>query len=90
MLEIFAGGITAAIFYYIGYLSGRKNKITLLKEICSCTHASSFHDSKGCHKTKRTEVYDQYGNWSGYQEVECRCIRYVGPASSYVPELDGQ
>jgi len=89
MLEVFAGGITAAIFYWIGYLSGRKNKNRLLKEICSCTHGANFHDSKGCHQTKRKEVYSN-GEWLGYQEVECSCVRYVGPTSSYVPELDGQ
>jgi hypothetical protein len=62
------------------------------REICQCKHGSAFHDATGCHQRleKATVTdYDAFGKARAWESSECPCVRYVGPLSSYVPELDG-
>lgn len=57
---------------------------------CRCGHASVFHDSSGCRKmVTRPVKWDEDGEECKWVEAECECLRYVGPHSTYIPELDG-
>lgn len=57
---------------------------------CRCKHASVFHDVTGCRKIVTVPVkWDEDFVESKWERRECECLRYVGPHSSYVPELDG-
>lgn len=71
-------------------------------EICQCKHAVSEHDKNGCHHVstiyeKVIVGYREYGDGDKMPIMDkkatgsatCTCVRYVGPHSSYVPELDG-
>lgn len=72
-------------------------------EICQCGHAVSEHDKNGCHhvSTIYEKVIVGYEEYFGGQtrhpvtdrkvvgSATCSCVRYVGPNSSYVPELEG-
>jgi hypothetical protein len=58
-------------------------------EICLCTHGANVHDAKGCHAEgrKRVTAIDRHNATETYVFDECTCIRYVGPNSTYIPEL---
>lgn len=58
-------------------------------ERCQCGHAPSFHYRTGCNATSRRVKYNNHGEHLGYHDFVCPCVRYVGPGSAYVPELDG-
>jgi hypothetical protein len=68
----------------------RNDKEESSTDDCHCGHASVFHDSSGCRKIVTVPVkWDDYGDESKWEQRECECLRYAGPNSSYVPELDG-
>lgn len=84
------GGILAAAMYLAGWATGRRGSRKPPPEFCQCTHGSAFHDGGGCHATVHGQVlkYSSYENPIKWELTECPCVRYVGPLSSYVPELD--
>jgi hypothetical protein len=67
-------------------------------EVCQCRHGVSHHDAKGCNYAKRgkpvgwTRTYSSSGGTedvpSKWDQELCPCVKYVGPNSSYVPELE--
>jgi hypothetical protein len=86
--------ITAAFVFGVaaGELRNRIRPHGTPREICQCKHGSAFHDATGCHqRIEKANVtrYDAFGNAQAWETAECPCVRYVGPLSSYVPELDG-
>lgn len=93
MIELLAGAGIAAASYLAGHIGGRRARKTAgpPKEICQCGHKASYHDADGCHSTAKGQVLKYDGYWTPikWEIVDCRCVRYVGPLSSYVPELDG-
>lgn len=93
----YIGGL---IFFMVGYVTGARAWATFRRreplppavhgDVCQCEHTSSTHDLEGCHAQVQRESRwnrDQ-GYPTGYEWVGCACVRFVGPASSYVPELD--
>jgi hypothetical protein len=85
-----AGILTAG--YLTGLLTGWRNKRPPRppKEICQCEHPASMHDKDGCRALVEAEIkWDTYGDPSKWETRPCACVRYVGPHSSYVPELEG-
>lgn len=93
LVSAVTGAVTAAVFYGTGFLAGRRARKTAgpPAEICQCGHGSAYHDRAGCHRTVKGQIlkYDAYADPIKWEIVECQCVRYVGPLSSYVPELDG-
>lgn len=99
MIELLVG---VALGWVVGFTLGRRRKseAPVPEEVCQCGHGSAFHDRTGCHlilyqhekKIIGRTAYDspviQETRVPGSGE-ECRCLRYVGPGSSYLPELDG-
>jgi hypothetical protein len=84
-------GWTAAVWTG-GYLLGLRHKRPRqIQEICQCDHPSSMHDRDGCREVEEVATkWDSWGNEIKWGETRpCQCIRYVGPHSSYVPELEG-
>lgn len=94
MIELLVGAGIAAASYGTGLLAGRRRRKTAgpPAEICQCKHGSAFHDRSGCHHEVRGQIlkYDQYARPIKWERDECPCVRYVGPLSSYMPELDGE
>jgi hypothetical protein len=91
MLELLAGAGIAAITYAAGLATGRRQRNTTTPaEICQCRHGSAFHDATGCHRTINGQIlaYDDYDEPIKWEQVPCPCVRYVGPHTSYIPELD--
>jgi hypothetical protein len=59
-------------------------------EVCQCGHVSSMHDKGGCHAQEEIATqWNEYGKSVAYGWQGCNCVHYVGPLSSYVPEVDG-
>jgi hypothetical protein len=89
MVELFAGAVIAAVTYTAGFVTGRRQRRSLA-EICQCKHGSAFHDAAGCHHIVNGQILAYVGGdvpikW---EQVECPCVHYVGPSSSYIPELE--
>lgn len=88
----------------VGFVLGRLHRPRRApaspKEVCQCGHGVSTHDAAGCHKVNfitekvivGTEEYlgerRAITDKKIVDQHECFCVRYVGPHSSYVPELD--
>lgn len=92
MFELIGASIAAA-FFAAGWLTGRRDRRLTRpsQEVCQCGHESSYHDKDGCHFVivKGTVArYDRDGVPVSWEPADCTCVRYVGPLSSYVPELD--
>jgi hypothetical protein len=89
------GGVLVAVAYLGGWASARRGIKKPPREVCQCKHGSAFHDAKGCHIGVKSTVK----SWTDptftaprpleWTYAECPCVRYVGPLSSYIPELDG-
>jgi hypothetical protein len=75
------------------FMVGRRKKPSMnAVEICQCGHGSAFHDGSGCKMLVEKGVvlkYNSYGEPKMWKAAPCACVRYVGPGTSYVPELDG-
>lgn len=56
--------------------------------VCVCGHGANYHDEKGCRETTK--------RWTGRNKQgdkimtldPCRCVRYVGPGSTYDPGFE--
>lgn len=88
------GEMTGAAIAFFGYASALflQNRIRKHspKEVCQCEHVSSMHDMSGCHAQREIDTqWNKYGEAIGHGWQSCACVRYVGPLSSYVPEIDG-
>jgi hypothetical protein len=97
MIELLVGAGITAVSYGTGLFTGRFRRKTArvlgsLPEICQCGHGSAFHDRAGCHHVVDGQIleHDAYDEPILWERVQCPCVRYVGPLSSYVPELDGE
>jgi hypothetical protein len=91
VIELFAGAAIAAVTYTAGVITGRRQRRSLTPaEICQCGHGSAFHDQAGCHATVQGQAlaYDDFDEPIKWEQAGCACVRYVGPLTSYVPELD--
>ncbi|WP_327066828.1 hypothetical protein [Kitasatospora sp. NBC_01302] len=90
MFELLVGAALAASTYGAGVLTGRHQRRNRTPaEICQCAHGSAFHDATGCHHiVKGQGLQYRDGVPIKWERVECPCVRYVGPLSSYIPELD--
>lgn len=88
------GAGIAAAFYAAGILTRRRTRRIAgpPPEVCQCGHGSAYHDRAGCHHTVKGQIlrYDMYSQPIKWELAECPCVRYVGPLSSYVPELEGE
>jgi hypothetical protein len=74
----------------VGFVLGRSvqgasTSGALTAEVCQCTHGSAFHDGNGC----RAVVVETDPLTKIQRNRTCSCVHYVGPSTSYVPELDG-
>jgi len=61
-------------------------------EVCQCEHGASYHDGAGCRYVigkGRVTRYSVSGTPIEWEPAECTCVRYVGPNTSYLPEIDG-
>lgn len=86
--------VCGAAMFLTGWASARRGSRKPAPEICQCKHGAAFHDGNGCHVGVRGPVK----KWTDptffakrpieWTYVECPCVRYLGPLSSYVPELD--
>lgn len=89
MLE---GAAIALACLWGGFLIGRRarRKAGPPREVCQCEHEAAFHDAEGCHvgvRGRAARFHDGYAiDW---EYVRCPCVRYVGPLTSYFPEIDG-
>lgn len=93
MIELLVGAGIAAVSYGTGQIAGRHRRKASgpPAEICQCGHGSAYHDRSGCHHQVHGQIlkYDVYATPIKWEIADCPCVRYVGPLSSYVPELDG-
>lgn len=88
VLSTAVGAVSVIIGFIMGRMHRPEKKPT--GEICQCEHGASTHDKEGCHASISVENrWDALGNPNGWRYGKCACVRYVGPSSSYVPELDG-
>lgn len=89
MLDLVVGAGITAVAYSFGVFSGRmsKNRNGPKPEICQCGHGSNYHNSTGCHDSVEIDKYDKLGYDVGTEWIPCACVAYVGPSSSYIPEL---
>lgn len=80
------GAALLAAGWAAGHITARLRRAPMKppREICQCGHGAAFHRQDGCNATIAREV----GAFS-VKHIPCPCVRYVGPSSSYVPELDG-
>lgn len=95
LTDIIAGAGGALLFLSIGYGAGRRDKKNRKPpgEICRCGHGPERHDGKGCHAVVDRKPVEWYSGTedmpTAWEEFTCTCVRYVGPNTSYVPELEG-
>jgi hypothetical protein len=97
VLESFlAGAADALLFLGLGYQAGRRDKKQRqpAPEVCRCGHGPERHDKDGCRATANgaeveTWSYTVPSRPLSWKQVPCSCVRYVGPNTSYVPELEG-
>jgi hypothetical protein len=84
-------GAIATVMYLAGWATARRGRSKTPAEICQCDHGSAFHDGAGCHASVNGQILQYDGDYEPikWEIAECPCVRYVGPLSSYVPELDG-
>lgn len=83
MLLVFLGVASGGV---CGYCFARATAAEAVNpEVCQCTHGAAFHDGSGCRE--RVVVRDPLTLLS--RNAKCSCAHYVGPSTSYVPELDG-
>ena len=91
--DLLVGAGILATGWGSGYLLGLRHKRPPRppKEVCQCDHPSSMHDKDGCRATVALATkWNSYGEPVKWEETKpCACVRYVGPHSSYVPELEG-
>jgi hypothetical protein len=91
MIEI-VGGVLIAVAYCAGWATARHRAKGSPAEICQCSHGSAYHDATGCHVSIEKGAVTHYrydGVAIAWRPANCACVRYVGPLSSYIPELDG-
>lgn len=90
-------GLWPVLGFALGYFAGlrtRKAKAPA-PEVCQCKHGPERHDKDGCHAEVNGPTVRE---WShninriplSWVQVPCTCVRYVGPHTSYIPELDSQ
>lgn len=87
--EMGAGCLCTLMGVAVGSRGQRRKADMDTVEVCQCGHYVSFHDKDGCHDTNEVDKYNAIGDVIGCTREPCKCRRYVGPNSSYVPELDG-
>ena len=93
MLEgalIFLGGLLAGVV--VRSLPPRRKPVAALPPVCHCRHARSFHEegTGRCHGVDRLKRYSAAGATTGFDAVECTCLRYDGPEpipTLYAPPL---
>jgi hypothetical protein len=88
VLGLVVEALTAVSSGAVGFVLGRTTRpepAAPLAEVCQCKHGSAFHDGDGCRvRVLETDPLTQIGS-----RKKCPCVHYVGPGTSYVPELDG-
>ena len=87
LLGLVIEALTVVTSGAVGFVLGRSTQAATvpLAEVCQCRHGSAFHDGDGCRES--VMVTDPLTRISVHKK--CSCAHYVGPATSYVPELDG-
>ena len=92
MAEEITGAAAIVFSYMMGVVRGKRLKADAApEERCQCEHLSAYHDASGCHDEIRDKPlrYDTYDEPTAWSKKRCLCVRYVGPNSSYLPEIDG-
>lgn len=63
------------------------------KPICLCGHGANFHDRAlgACSQmTQRPNQWNDEGVATGYENVSCPCVDYVGPAPGITGSILGE
>lgn len=91
MIMAWAGATVAWLGAVVSANTTRKSKTNTV-EVCQCKHGAAFHDGAGCQtviEQGRVTEYNYAGIPVAWKPAKCTCVRYVGPSTSYLPELDG-
>lgn len=84
--------VAAGVALAIGIGIGRAMRVKPpkpLTAVCTCEHGFGQHeDGHRCHGQVQRSRWDKHGLHSGYDWVDCSCLRYDGPSLSFLGHVD--
>jgi hypothetical protein len=69
-----------------------QKRLNANRPICECGHGANFHDRSGaCIETvQRPNQWNAEGKATGYENVPCVCLNYVGPSPGITGDILGE
>lgn len=69
-----------------------RTRLNANRPICECGHGANFHDRTGaCVETvQRPNQWNDEGKATGYENVPCVCLNYVGPSPGITGDILGE